>query len=110
MLNITQTPLLVNIYFLSGLVLYYLSYYVKIHVIQSYFFLFAFEGARDYAFPIEMEDIATFRTFCKTRSVTDCEEPLQSTLFWLLESIGRMPPETVDDAKELLQWLTKYFH
>ncbi|XP_053389620.1 uncharacterized protein LOC128552597 [Mercenaria mercenaria] len=66
-------------------------------------------GTRDYAFPVEMEDVATFRSFCKTPTLTGCEEPLQTTLFGLLESIGRMPPETVDEAKDLLQWLTNYF-
>ena len=75
----------------------------------NHFVFYLSEGTRDYAFPVDMEDVATFRSFCKTTLPSGCEKPLQTILFGMLESIARPPPETLGDAKDLLQWLTHYF-
>jgi hypothetical protein len=69
-----------------------------------------FTGARDYKLPVNKNDIDALGNFCKSPTITGCEEPLQRRLFQFLETTGQAQPETVDQAKNLLRSLIARFH
>jgi len=57
-----------------------------------------------------MGDVTSLREYTTPPPVTGCGEPFLSTFLELLQSAGRAQPQTTEEAKDTLQWLTHHFH
>lgn len=59
----------------------------------------------DYKFPVNYQDIETFKGMCETPSCYGCADEMKEHFLLILREGGRSEPHDADEAKEIFMWM-----